>query len=105
VKFLSAPNPQRTQLVRGCTAEAEAARKQIHRRGNPPPVAICETAALFTGGSQSQNEDDQQDQTEPAAGVVTPSGALWPRGKGTNQQQNHQQYCSHWDLPSDKTLE
>jgi hypothetical protein len=50
VKFLSAPNLQRTQLARVCTTEAEPARKQIHRRGNPPPVAICETAALFTGG-------------------------------------------------------
>ncbi len=50
MKFLSAPNLRRTQLARGCTTEAEAAHKQIHRRGNPPPVAICETAALFTGG-------------------------------------------------------
>ena len=30
-------------------SEAEVVRKQIHRAGNPPPVAICERAALFTG--------------------------------------------------------
>ena len=55
MKFLSGPNLQRTQLARGRTAEAEVARKQIHRAGNPPPMAICETAALFTAG-QSEPE-------------------------------------------------
>ena len=47
MKFLLATNLQRTQLARGCTAEAEAARKRIYRGGNPPPVAICERAAAL----------------------------------------------------------
>jgi hypothetical protein len=41
--------------ARDGAAEAEVARKQIHRGANPPPVAICERDALFTGG-QSEPE-------------------------------------------------
>jgi hypothetical protein len=72
--------------------------------GEPATLAICETRLRHLHAtSQSQNDDDQQDQTESAAGVVAPSGAVWPGGKRTKQQQdqNHQQDCSHWDLPSD----
>ena len=55
MKFLLAQNLHRTQLARGCTAQAEIVRKQIRRGGNPPPLATWGTAALFTGG-QSEPE-------------------------------------------------
>ena len=89
--------------LRAAAQPRPRSRQQIHRGGNPPPWQIVKRLLRLQAASQSQNDDDQQDQTESAAGVVAPSGAVWPGGKRTKQQQNqnHQQDCSHWDLPSD----
>ena len=51
---------------------------------------------------QHQDDHDNQDQSQPAAGVVPPGAAVRPRGQRPNQQkdQNDNQNCEHWLAPS-----
>jgi len=40
---------------------------------------------------QQQNKQDNEHQSQPSAGIVTPPGAVWPRGQRGHEQHNHQE--------------
>src|SRR5215831_5151465 len=45
---------------------------------------------------QHEDEDDDENEAEAAGGIVTPAGAVGPRGKGADEEQNqdNEQYRS-----------
>src|ERR1700674_333036 len=101
--FVGAESAKKLNLPAAAQPRQRSCASRFTAGATRHPWQFVKGLRCLQASRQSENDDDQQGQTESASGVVAPSRAVWPRGKRTNQQQNqnHQQDCSHCDLPSD----